>query len=296
MHPTKALLGKLICLHCRGTLTPGEETFVCEACGHAYPVDRGAPVIMREHNLAVQEPPTPPARGVGWRLKRAASRALDAVPGSRVSTATAANFRYLSTLLPPEPAVLFVGGGVRALGDEVSELGTPVLEEAINLEICGGPAVDLVADGHEVPFPDATFDLVVSQAVLEHTRDPWRMVREAQRLLKRRGVIFVDVPFLQPVHMHADFWRFTTMGLEELLRDFERLDAGVNAGPGSAAATIQSHFLAALFSFGREKWYRRGARIFARLTSPLAQTDRLFARWNLPPVAPSSVYFIGRRR
>ena len=45
-----------------------------------------------------------------------------------------------------------------------------------------------------LPFPDATFDVVVAGELLEHVRDPARLVGEAERLLRPGGTFVASVP------------------------------------------------------------------------------------------------------
>jgi SAM-dependent methyltransferase len=52
----------------------------------------------------------------------------------------------------------------------------------------------LCADGYELPFHDQSFSLVLLIAVLEHTREPWRLLKEARRVLKRGGRVLIVVP------------------------------------------------------------------------------------------------------
>jgi SAM-dependent methyltransferase len=44
------------------------------------------------------------------------------------------------------------------------------------------------------PFPDAAFDVVFHQGLLEHFRDPLPLLLENRRLLRAGGVLLVDVP------------------------------------------------------------------------------------------------------
>ena len=52
----------------------------------------------------------------------------------------------------------------------------------------------LCADGYQLPFASQRFDVVLLIAVLEHTREPWRMLSEARRVLKSGGRAIMVVP------------------------------------------------------------------------------------------------------
>jgi ubiquinone/menaquinone biosynthesis C-methylase UbiE len=52
----------------------------------------------------------------------------------------------------------------------------------------------LCADGYQLPFATGSFDVVLLIAVLEHTRQPDRMLAEARRVLTRGGRAIMVVP------------------------------------------------------------------------------------------------------
>jgi SAM-dependent methyltransferase len=52
----------------------------------------------------------------------------------------------------------------------------------------------LCADGYELPFLSESFGVVLLVAVLEHTREPWRILAEARRVLKPGGIAIMVVP------------------------------------------------------------------------------------------------------
>jgi SAM-dependent methyltransferase len=61
----------------------------------------------------------------------------------------------------------------------------------------------LQADGQALPFPDATFDWVFSHAVIEHVKDAPRYLREAARVLKPGGSMYLSTaPYLSFAGAH----------------------------------------------------------------------------------------------
>lgn len=78
-------------------------------------------------------------------------------------------------------------------------------------------------------FPDASFDVVVSDQVLEHVEgSPQRAIDESFRVLRSGGVAVHTTCFINPIHeVPGDFWRFTPDGLAVLCRDHgEVIEAG----------------------------------------------------------------------
>jgi SAM-dependent methyltransferase len=110
--------------------------------------------------------------------------------------------------------------------------------------VAHGPNTNIIFDSHEIPFPDKTFDLVISQAVLEHVLDPFICVGEMHRVLKENGQIYAETPFMQQVHgAKYDFHRFTDLGHRRLFRKFEELNRGIVAGAGSSLAWSLRYFM-----------------------------------------------------
>ena len=58
-------------------------------------------------------------------------------------------------------------------------------------------------------YPDATFDLISANSVLEHVHHPRRLVEESRRLLKRGGKILIMVPNYecQDTRLLGEHWR-----------------------------------------------------------------------------------------
>jgi SAM-dependent methyltransferase len=108
------------------------------------------------------------------------------------------------------------------------------LDEVVNLDVVAYPTTDVVAAGEALPFADASFDLVISVAVLEHVRDPFACAAELTRVLRPGGRLFCAVPFLQPLHAYpGHYYNMTAAGLVNLFGDaVEVEELGRPAGGG----------------------------------------------------------------
>lgn len=82
--------------------------------------------------------------------------------------------------------------------------------EYVGVDLEDGPGVDLVLDGPgSLPFPDASFDVVVCGQTFEHDPQFWRTFAEMARVVRGDGVVFVLVPSAGPVHRYpVDCYRF----------------------------------------------------------------------------------------
>jgi SAM-dependent methyltransferase len=102
----------------------------------------------------------------------------------------------------------------------------------------------VVGTAEALPVPDASFDVVLCTMVLEHVRDPRRVLGEVRRVLVPNGRVVLTVPGVWPTHEAPhDYWRFTRFGLEELMREF-RLEGDLIALGGLWAVVGQMAVLA----------------------------------------------------
>ena len=122
-------------------------------------------------------------------------------------------------------AMILEAAGERALGRVLDDgCGIGIYLErlaeraraAIGVEYDGERAADAgrrgqaaaCAAGEALPFPSASFDLVLSHEVLEHVTNDRRAVTEAVRVLKPGGRMIVFVPNRgYPFETHGVFWR-----------------------------------------------------------------------------------------
>ena len=85
---------------------------------------------------------------------------------------------------------------------------------------------DLQWDGRTIPLEDGSVDCALATEVLEHCPDPDTVMRQALRVLRPGGLLFLTVPFLWPLHdVPHDEYRYTPFALERHLRNagFEQI-------------------------------------------------------------------------
>lgn len=98
---------------------------------------------------------------------------------------------------------------------------------------------DIVGDAQQLPLKNNCADIVFSTQVIEHVPYPEKLVREAFRVLKPRGVLLLTGPFYWPLHEEPrDFYRFTHYGFERMLvsAGFEIMSIRGDAGAVTQAA------------------------------------------------------------
>jgi ubiquinone/menaquinone biosynthesis C-methylase UbiE len=94
---------------------------------------------------------------------------------------------------------LDAGSGTGWFSKKASEIGASVTSLDVGENILSEVAkkcdtTRVVGSILEIPFPDATFDIVVSTEVIEHTPNPRQAISELCRVLKPSGILIVTVP------------------------------------------------------------------------------------------------------
>ena len=109
--------------------------------------------------------------------------------------------------MPPDAKILDVGSGVggfvvacrqrglRAFGIEPDRIGQG--SQLTSVQIARrrlDDAAFVVGIGEQLPFPDDAFDLVVLDQVIEHVMDQAAVLREALRVIKAGGLVYIACP------------------------------------------------------------------------------------------------------
>lgn len=136
---------------------------------------------------------------------------------SRISSAVDSfNKRYVR---PKAGRTLIVGSRVY----DGREDRRALYADAVGVDMLEGPGVDRVLNLEETPPAGlGKFAHVECWSVLEHSRRPWKLATNLQRLMEPGATLHVTVPFVWRVHGYPnDYWRFTRNGVMEL---FDAID------------------------------------------------------------------------
>lgn len=105
---------------------------------------------------------------------------------------------------------------------------------------------DIVATAYEIPEPDASYDCVLSTAVLEHLEEPRRALEEAFRVLRPGGYGIYTTPLFWHLHEEPrDFFRYTRYGLDHLFREagFEVVEIAALSGFWTTFGTELAYYV-----------------------------------------------------
>lgn len=195
--------------------------------------------------------------------RRQFTRAAAGLPGTRgaakyklfapildASSGAGGTFRFLETT---ESFPVGYGAAAHELGEYAAESANPGLgdfveavranpdklyldvgcgrrsrtfDNCLYLEVYPSASADLIIEpACRYPIADASLDGIGCFAVLEHMTEPWIAAEEFARMLKPGGIVYIDYPFLVPIHGYpSHYYNATRDGLARLFdRGFERI-------------------------------------------------------------------------
>lgn len=98
---------------------------------------------------------------------------------------------------------------------------------------------DVVADVHQLPFGDDSYDHILFTEVLEHCHTPTKVISELRRILKPGGTLILTTRFVYPLHdAPHDYFRFTKYGLQHLFKDWKLIELQPETGSFSAIGAL----------------------------------------------------------
>lgn len=182
----------------------------------------------------------------------------------------------------------FLGGHLLDVG-----CGTKPYQKIFNvdlymgLDIKGGghddnaKNADVYYDGKTIPFPDSSFDYVISIEVFEHIFEPDHFLDEIHRVLRPYGLVLLTVPFVWEEHeVPHDYGRYTSFGLNSLLskKGFKVIE---NIKSGNYIDTLTQMFASYIYAtFSTEHRYFKYLNILVTmlLCSPILISGLLLSK------------------
>jgi uncharacterized protein YbaR (Trm112 family)/SAM-dependent methyltransferase len=197
MTPPRNLYDLLVCPVCKHDVDRREDHLHCVACGRAYPIVNGVPVMFPDGSV-----PT--------------------IQHEQELSAVGNYFPWINRLvlqsLLDDQVVLEIGAGNMALDDPC----------VIRMDIVLTPHVDIVADAHALPFRSGAFDFQFSLAVFEHLRQPFAAAEEIRRVLKDGGYAYNECAWVFAYHGYPhNYFNASLQGLEQVFANFRKLRTGI---------------------------------------------------------------------
>jgi SAM-dependent methyltransferase len=118
---------------------------------------------------------------------------------------------YIESSLRPDMTILDVGG--RALHKDKDRSYMPIFSDVAKdywvADIIDGIGVTHhMKEQYTLPLDDESVDLLVSGQTLEHVKNPFRLVADMKRVLRKNGYMILIAPSAGRRHDAIDCWRF----------------------------------------------------------------------------------------
>jgi ubiquinone/menaquinone biosynthesis C-methylase UbiE len=105
-----------------------------------------------------------------------------------------------------EPTIVEIGS--QNVNGSIREVAPP--SKYVGLDFQEAKGVDIVLqDAYSFPLPDNYADIVVTSSCFEHSEMFWLTFLEGVRILKPKGLFYINAPSTGPYHAYpVDCWRF----------------------------------------------------------------------------------------
>jgi len=94
----------------------------------------------------------------------------------------------------------------------------------VGVDLRPTPMVNILARGEALPLRDDSFDLVICTQVLQYASDPPALLREAHRVLRNGGYLFLSAPSASIQDSDQECWRFLPHALRQMLAGFRTVE------------------------------------------------------------------------
>lgn len=255
------IVNHIICGACRTKMQYKEYAFYCPTCGKTYHI--------RNNTLHVESGTIDKVIDPLDKIK------LLIKPFSKFYT-------FLIKIISP----VYVDGFLKTFirqhvqsGNLYLNLGSGNMRihpDIINIDFIAYPNVDIVADITALPLENESCDGIFIIGVLEHVPDPYKVIAEIHRIVKKDGFVYAFFPFMQGYHASPhDYFRTTQQGIKVLFQSFENSEVRLAGGPTSGLLWILQEWLAMVLSLGISPLYYFWYIILMCITFPIKFLDML---------------------
>lgn len=284
---------KLIdCPGCKsGNLKVLESEMICTNCDEKYEFINGKPFLLAPDSEIREEfrklLTTQPKKGISSLYKLFPSQRIWSKKSRKVLK------RALEENDPREgKTVMNMGSGSEKF---YQKLYKDIDEDIVRIGLPLTGKIDIYGDAMDFPIKPDCIDLLISSSVFEHIKNPELAASELNRICKKGGKIYVEIPFLRAYHMEPiDYQRYTISGIEELFKrhGFELIEKGVCSGTFNAMALIWVDFVKMISPIGL-KFISRF--FFSWLLHPFKYLDRLFENSKRSKYLACNFYYYGKK-
>jgi len=188
--------------------------------------------------------------------------------------------------LGSDKVIINLGSGIKRIRNDV-----------INIDFYPFENVDIVADIVDLPLTDNSIDAVINEFVLEHVKEPEKIIKEIYRVLKPGGILYLAVPFVASFHSSpSDYYRWTKLGLREMLKNFDESECRIRCGSTSALVYVFSEWISTILSLGIMKLQQIFFLFFLTIFSPLNLLDFLISKFPTSENIAYGFYYIGKKK
>lgn len=281
----------LACPKCKHEVKRENDSVICVDCGLSFCIKNNVPMLLdttQEEKFSGIECRNTFLEKIKMRFKKwpKVYSALVFLISPILFTGRS-NRILLDRIQKPDQTVVNVGAGVSGR----------VSKNSYNMDIYPYQDIDVIGDAAALPFLDCSLDGIILDTVLEHIKNPCLAVKESYRVLKTGGYIYATMPFMEGFHgSPSDYWRFSVQGVDEIFKDFKKIESGNRGGPASAFVWISQEFLANLFSFNSVYLYSILSIIFMALLSPIKILDIFLSKYGSASNISACFYYFGEKQ
>jgi uncharacterized protein YbaR (Trm112 family)/SAM-dependent methyltransferase len=281
--PSK-LLNILACPFCktRVYLNKSKNNLICSSCKAEFQIEGNIPIMLSQSAQNIINKDFQIAQKT--RLKIEANKIIKLLKPPSPGIHVGKLYSYFLENMDTNATIINLGSK--------SDYG---IKKIVNIDIIRYPNVDVVGDGHELPFEDASVDGVIMKSVIQYLKNPIHVINEISRVCKPGAYVFVEAPFLQGITFDPiDYARYTPAGMDELFSSFERMNIEVSPGPSASLAWILREYFAVFFD--NHILYKTIKLIMAWVTFPIRYLDLFLVKKKNPYLIASGFRYLYRKK